>query len=101
MGSKCLNAARDLPRKLFKELSEAMNGESGFVWVPASRNANRRDRNWYVMQLKEQGLTGQAIADQLNLSLRTIRRITAMEKASAGGSGTSREPQRPRSGPRG
>jgi len=99
VGSNCLNAARDLPRELYLALSEAMNGKSGFVWVPTPRNANRQDRNGHVMQLCDEGLTAQAIADNLCLSLRTIRRIIAKERASAGGSGRERRPRRPRRRP--
>lgn len=80
MARSYVNAADVLPPELFTQVLEALANRSCLMWVPAAKNANRKNRPAYVMHLYGEGLSAAAIANQLFISERTVRRIVAKER---------------------
>ena len=74
------NAQRVLPQEVFEAVSEALDGKSCYLWVPAVRNLNRERRNAYILALTNQGHTAADIADRLLISERTVRRVLQKER---------------------
>ena len=87
MGRRYLKAKDVLPEALLAEVSRALNGRSGMLWIP---RASKALRNAYIEQLSSVGNTEAEIADRLFLNGRTVRRVLAAMKKQAG-----RRPSRP------
>lgn len=89
MGFQCMNAATELQEDLYAALSDVFDGKSGFIWVPARHNANRANRNAYVIGQYRNGLSAASIAEELDISERTVWRILARARVAAARSGSS------------
>jgi len=74
------NAQRVLPQEVFEIVSDALDGRSCYLWVPAIRNANRERRNAYIMTLANQGHSAADIAGRLLISERTVWRVLQKER---------------------
>jgi len=73
------NALSVLPREVFETVSEALDGRSCYLWVPAIRNANLERRNAYIVDLTNLGHSAADVAGRLLISERTVQRV--LEKA--------------------
>ena len=81
MARSYVNAADVLPPELLTQVMEVLGNQACIMWVPAAKNANRRNRSAYVVRLYDEGLSATDIAVRLFISERTVWRILAKERA--------------------
>lgn len=72
-----LNAARDLPDDLCRQLQDALGGRSAYVWIPSRRMQRAQARAERVVGLKRQGKSARDIAAEVGLSERRVFQIVA------------------------
>ena len=68
--AKRKRAADVIPPRLLKEIQKYYSG--GYLRIPAVRN---NDRNRQICMLRKKGFLHREIAEKMNLSERTIRRV--------------------------
>jgi DNA-binding NarL/FixJ family response regulator len=91
-----VNARDVLTPETLEAVVTALDGKSGYMWVPARRNVNRKNRNQYVVRLFGEGHSAADIAGRLFISERTVWRILAVERNR--GKGARRAPSDPAAG---
>jgi len=89
MKKRYVKAAKTLPPELLKAVSEALGGQSAYVWIPARRSLNKGSRDQHVAALRAKGCTAAEIADELFICERNVRRIFARLRREAQGNGAT------------
>ncbi len=95
MDPRYVNATAVLPPELVRQISDALQGRSAFMWVPARKNINREDRDRYIVRLREEGYQVAHIAMKLFISERTVQRALKRERARRAPSDRPAQGQRP------
>jgi len=75
------NARFILPDDLYQQVRQHLEGK--LVWFPKEREISLDDRNAYICQLRNEGLTAEEIARRVNLKPRQIWRIVKANHATS------------------
>ena len=90
MKKRYLKAATILSPELLKAVSEALDGKSAYIWIPARRSLDKNSRNRFTAARRDKGYTAAEIADELFMCERNVRRIFAKMRREATAEGATK-----------